>query len=187
MDKAAEAHVALAAAGIHGVAIAVNVSAVQFLSGTVAQALRDTRQKHGLPRGALHVELTESAMLRRPDVVRAAMEELRHDGVCISIDDFGTGFSSMAYLRDLPADHLKIDRIFVREVHRDPRNASICRALISLGHGLGLTIVAEGVETEEELAWLERSNVDYVQGFHIGRPAPLDEFINGFATSRGRA
>jgi EAL domain-containing protein (putative c-di-GMP-specific phosphodiesterase class I) len=88
----------------------------------------------------------------------------------------------MAYLRDLPADHLKIDRSFVREVHRDPRNASICRALISLGHGLGLTIVAEGVETEEELAWLERSGVDYVQGFHIGRPAPLEEFIDRFAS-----
>jgi EAL domain-containing protein (putative c-di-GMP-specific phosphodiesterase class I) len=183
VDKAAEAHGALVRAGLGEVAIAVNVSAVQFLSGSVAQVMRDAHLRHGLPPGALQVELTESAMLRRPEVVRAAMEELRRDGVCLSLDDFGTGFSSMSHLRELPLDHLKIDRGFVTHVDRDLRNASICSAVIALGHGLGLSIVAEGVETAEELAWLEQAGVDYVQGFFIGRPVPLDEFIRQFGTA----
>lgn len=116
-------------------------------------------------------------MLRRPDAAKFAMEELQQDGVRVSIDDFGTGFSSMAYLRDLSLDHLKIDRSFVDHVDRDPRNASICRALIALGQGLELSIVAEGVERAEELAWLSAQGVEQVQGYYIARPVPLAAFI----------
>jgi PAS domain S-box-containing protein len=184
IDKAAQAHQALAAAGFPGIAIAVNVSAVQFMCGTIPRILRDVHQRYGLPRGAMHVELTESAMLRRPEMARAAMEELQQDGVGISIDDFGTGFSSMTYLRDLSVDCLKIDRSFVHQVHRDGRNASICQALIALGQGLGLGIVAEGVEDAEELAWLARHGVDSVQGFHIARPAPLETMIAWLSDAR---
>ncbi|MEJ2790657.1 EAL domain-containing protein [Pseudoxanthomonas sp. CCNWLW251] len=184
IDKAAQAYQAVAAAGFPGMAIAVNVSAVQFMSGTVPRLLRSVHERYGLPPGSLHVELTESVMLRRPDMARAAMEELQRDGVFISIDDFGTGFSSMTYLRDLPVDCLKIDRSFIRHVHRDPRNASICQALIALGRGLGLGIVAEGVEAEEELAWLKRHGVDSVQGFLIARPAPLEELLAWLAAPK---
>src|SRR5690606_7524438 len=139
--------------------------------------IRALQQRHGIPRGALHVELTESVLMRRPQVARMRMLELRVAGVGISIDDFGTGFSSMAYLRNLPLDYIKIDRAFVREVHVDARNASICRSLISLAHGLGLGTIAEGVETADELQWLRGSGCDQVQGYHIGRPAPLEQVI----------
>ncbi len=177
IERAAQAQAALVEAGFSQVAIAINVSAVQFMAGSVPRLIREAGKRHGLARGALHVELTESAMLRRPDAAKFAMEELQQDGVCVSIDDFGTGFSSMAYLRDLSLDHLKIDRSFVDHVDQDPRNASICRALIALGKGLELSIVAEGVERAEELAWLSEHAVDHVQGYYVARPAPLESFI----------
>lgn len=177
IEHAARARQQLSSAGNQDISIAVNVSAVQFMSGSVASALRQAHERYQLPRGALHVELTESAMLQRPDVARAAMQELQESGVCLSIDDFGTGFSSMSYLRDLPLDHLKIDRSFVQNVQLDPRNASICNALIALSKGLDLNIVAEGVENQEELDWLRVRGVDCVQGFHIAPPMPLQDLI----------
>ena len=177
LEQAARSHVRLRESGLGNVAIAVNVSPVQLLADNVPAAIRELQQRYGMPRGALHVELTESVLMRRPQVARMRMLELRVAGVGISIDDFGTGFSSMAYLRNLPLDCIKIDRAFVREVHADPRNASICRSLISLAHGLGLGTIAEGVETAEELQWLRSSGCDQVQGYHIGRPAPLEQVI----------
>ncbi len=177
LEQAARSHVRLGECGLGDVAIAVNVSPVQLLADNVPAAIRALQQRHGIPRGALHVELTESVFMRKPQVARMRMLELRVAGVGISIDDFGTGFSSMAYLRNLPLDYIKIDREFVREVHVDARNASICRSLISLAHGLGLGTIAEGVETAEELQWLRGNSCDQVQGYHIGRPAPLEQVI----------
>ncbi|MDH5834876.1 bifunctional diguanylate cyclase/phosphodiesterase [Luteimonas kalidii] len=177
LEQAAQAHGRVAAHGHHDVAIAVNVSAVQLLADNVPEVIRDLQREHRLPRGALHVELTESVLLRQPQVARMRMLELRVAGVGIAIDDFGTGFSSMTYLRNLPLDSIKIDRGFVHQVHADERNASICRALIALAHGLGLGTVAEGVETAEELDWLRRNGCDQAQGYHLGRPAPLDKVI----------
>ena len=177
LEQAALSHVRLAECGLDNVSIAVNVSPVQLLADNVLDVIRELRQRHSIPRGALHVELTESVLMRRPQVARMRMLELRVAGVRISIDDFGTGFSSMAYLRNLPLDYIKIDRAFVRDVHVDARNASICRALISLAHGLGLGAIAEGVESAEELAWLAGQGCDQAQGFHIGRPAPLEQVI----------
>ena len=182
VDAAARASRSLASCG-HDIAIAINVSAVQFMAGAVSSMLRDAHKRYQLPRGALHVELTESAMLQRPEMAQATMEELRKDGVCVSIDDFGTGFSSMSYLRDLPLDHLKIDRSFVQNVHSDPRNASICNALVALGHGLGLSIVAEGVENVSELEWLSTHGVDCVQGYYIARPMPLEALVAWLETN----
>ncbi|HJR72974.1 MAG TPA: EAL domain-containing protein [Luteimonas sp.] len=179
LAEAARCHGVLAAHGREEVAIAVNVSAVQFLSETLPQYLQSLREANALPRGALQIELTESAVLRRPESAKAAMNELRGQGVCISIDDFGTGFSSMAYLKDLPLDFLKIDRAFVSDVHLEERNAAICRALIELGHGLGLKIIAEGVESAEQLDWLRRHGCDQAQGYYFGSPAPLSELLRG--------
>lgn len=180
LAEAARCHRLLAERGRADVAIAVNVSAVQFLSETLPQSLRALREAHDLPRGALQIELTESAVLRSPESAKAAMNELREQGVCISIDDFGTGFSSMAYLKDLPLDFLKIDRAFVADVHREERNAAICRALIELGHGLGLKIIAEGVESAEQLDWLRTHGCDQAQGYHFGNPAPLADWLNAW-------
>jgi PAS domain S-box-containing protein len=178
LEQAARSHERLARHGLRDVAIAVNVSAVQLLADNVSKAIRGLQHEHRLPRGALHVELTESVVLRRPHAARASMQDLRAAGVKISIDDFGTGFSSMAYLRDLPLDCLKIDRSFVRGVHADERNASICHALIELARGLGLGTVAEGVESAEELEWLRRNGCEQAQGYHLGRPVPLDELLD---------
>ncbi|HWU70861.1 MAG TPA: EAL domain-containing protein [Pseudoxanthomonas sp.] len=177
LENAAAARAKLRAAGIEDVSIAINVSAVQFTGGDLPAKLREALSRYRLPRGALHIELTETAMLKSRDAVRSLLEEIQHEGVCISIDDFGTGFSSMAYLRDLPLDHLKIDRSFVAGVHRDERNASICRALIELARGLGLRTVAEGVEEEGELEWLRDNACDQVQGYLVARPAPLDRVM----------
>ncbi len=184
LDHAARAGARLAAVGRGDIAIAVNVSAVQFLQGTVPATLRQVLRRHGLPRGALHVELTETAMLKSRETVRSSLEELQREGVCVSIDDFGTGFSSMAYLRDLPLDYLKIDRSFVIGVHRDEKNASICRALIALGRGLGLRTIAEGVEEKGEYDWLRDNACDYVQGFYVARPAPLEAVIERLDAGR---
>lgn len=178
LEQAARCHGRLAARGLDDVAIAVNISAVQLLGDNVAAEIRALQHGHRLAPGALHVELTESVLLRQPQLARARMLELRDSGVSISIDDFGTGFSSMAYLRDLPLDYMKIDRSFVRGVHADERNASICRALIALARGLGLGTIAEGVEEEGERAWLRENGCDQVQGYLLGRPAPLDTVLD---------
>jgi len=178
LEQAALCHERLADRGLQDVAIAVNISAVQLLGDNIAEAVRELQLRYRLPRGALHVELTESVVLRQPRAARLRMLALRDAGVPISIDDFGTGFSSMAYLRDLPLDYLKIDRSFVQNVHTDERNASICRALIALAGGLGLGTIAEGVELEGELEWLRNNGCDQVQGYLLGRPAPLSQLLD---------
>ncbi|WP_202845578.1 bifunctional diguanylate cyclase/phosphodiesterase [Luteimonas saliphila] len=184
LEEAARSHGRLAAHGLAQVAIAVNVSAVQLLADGLSEAILDLQRKFDLPAGALHVELTESVVLRRPQAARVRMLQLRAAGVRISIDDFGTGFSSMAYLRDLPLDCLKIDRSFVQQVHADERNASICRALIALARGLGLGTIAEGVESADELEWLRRNGCEQAQGYHLGRPVPLDRLLESIGTPR---
>ena len=185
LEQAASCHARLLERALGEVSIAVNVSAVQLLGDSLTSVVRQVQREHALPPGALHVELTESVVLRQPQTARARMLELREAGVSISIDDFGTGFSSMAYLRDLPLDYLKIDRSFVHGVHADERNASICRALIALAHGLGLGTIAEGVERPEELEWLRANGCDQVQGYLLGRPAPLDEVLDAIAAASG--
>lgn len=177
LTEAARAHVALADAGFGDIPIAVNASAEQFVGGSFPRILRHVRRTYGLTRDALQVELTESAMMRRPEEVRAAIDDLHRDGVCIAIDDFGTGFSSMVYLRDLAVDFLKLDRGFVHDVHRDERNAAICLATISLAHGLGLEVIAEGVEEAAQLQWLRDNGCDQAQGFLMARPEPLEALI----------
>ena len=181
LEESARMHARLAAAGHGEVAIAVNVSAVQFEADMSPESIRHLFERHALPPRALHLELTESVLLRHPDDARCLMGTLRNEGLCLSIDDFGTGFSSMAYLRELPLDHLKIDRAFVRDVTEDPRSAAICRALIALGHGLGLAIIAEGVEEAEQLEWLRAHGCDQAQGYHLGRPMPIDVLLESLA------
>ncbi|KAF1726907.1 GGDEF domain-containing phosphodiesterase [Pseudoxanthomonas japonensis] len=177
LHACAEAHCALALQYAHDIPIAVNVSAVQFMTGALPETVDAVQRTYGLPPGALQVELTESAMMRRPALVREAVRQLREQGCGVSVDDFGTGYASMGYLRDLPVDKLKIDRSFVRGVHRDARIASICRSIIALGHGLGLQVVAEGVECDEERAWLRAEGADQIQGFLIARPMTMPDLL----------
>ncbi|AWH20177.1 EAL domain-containing protein [Stenotrophomonas sp. S48] len=174
---AAQAQRQLVAAGWGELPIAVNVSAVQFFNSDLVAEFARAQEDFGLARGALHVELTESSLMRKPAQAMQTMRRLHEQGICVSLDDFGTGYSSMSYLQHLPLDILKIDRSFVADVETNPRNASICRALLSLGHSMGLTIIAEGVETPGQLDWLAAHGCDQVQGYLLGRPAPLEKII----------
>ncbi|SFV30695.1 MULTISPECIES: EAL domain-containing protein [unclassified Pseudoxanthomonas] len=177
IEQAARARAQLRAQGHGDIAVAINVSAQQLSAGGVAEWLTRVAGEHGLDGRGFHVEITETAMMRSPEEVRRSLEALRDADVCISVDDFGTGFSSMTYLRELPLDYLKLDRSFVRNVHCDQRNAAICRALIELAHGIGLKVIAEGVEVESEFHWLQQHGCDQAQGYLLGRPAPLDTLM----------
>jgi EAL domain-containing protein (putative c-di-GMP-specific phosphodiesterase class I) len=123
-----------------------------------------------LPAGMLCLEITESALMEDPRGSQAALRSLRALGVSTAIDDYGTGYSSLAYIKQLAVNELKIDRGFVSGMEADARNAAIVRSTIELGHNLGLAVVAEGVETDHELAELRRFGCDIAQGYHFARP-----------------
>jgi len=163
-------------AGLRPMRVAVNVSARQFrdknLADEVVEALRST----GLQAQYLELELTESMMMQNADEAVVAVQRLKKVGVGIAIDDFGTGYSSLAYLKLFPIDYLKIDQSFVRDMLGDPTVAAIVRSVISLGHSLDFRIIAEGVETEGQLAYLQRYNCDEAQGFHLSKPIMPDAF-----------
>ncbi|WP_295946675.1 bifunctional diguanylate cyclase/phosphodiesterase [uncultured Xanthomonas sp.] len=177
---AARARRALVEHGWPDLPVAVNVSALQFFDGDLVADLVQACAEAGLAANGLQLELTESSLMRQPQQAGDVLRQLRALGVRVALDDVGTGFSSMAYLRDLPLDTLKIDRSFVAEVDRDPRNALICQALLTLGHCLGLDVVAEGVETEAQLRWLRTHGCGGVQGYLLGRPAPLADVLQRF-------
>lgn len=184
LREAARAQSRLAACGMPDLAVAVNVSLVQFLRGDLLADVDAVLDEFGVAERALHLELTESVLMQRPEQALATLRGLRQRGVCVSLDDFGTGFSSMSYLRHLPLDALKIDRSFVHEVDHDKRNASICLALLALGRNLGLTVVAEGVEDHAQLEWLRAHGCDQAQGFGLDRPAPLDDVMQRLGATR---
>lgn len=156
--------------GLGRLQVAVNLSAAQFdqrnLATTIGQVLVDT----GLPPELLEVELTESIAMGNPEATIDTLMELRAMGVRAAIDDFGTGYSSLSYLKRFPIDALKIDRSFVRDLVVDPDDANIARAIIGLAHNLRLRVVAEGVETEQQLRALVENGCDEVQGYLTGRP-----------------
>jgi diguanylate cyclase (GGDEF)-like protein/PAS domain S-box-containing protein len=173
LREAARHHALLAAVGLGNVRISVNVSAAQFeheLYRDVAAAVAE----FALPAGVLELEITESVIMDNPERAIEAMQRISALGVCISVDDFGTGYSSLAYLKRLPIDRLKIDRSFVQDLGHDADDAAICASIIGLGHLLDLRIVAEGVETEQQLAWLRERGCDELQGFLLGRPQAFD-------------
>lgn len=176
-EEAARTHVALTRAGHGELSIAVNVSAVQFQRTDVAAVVGEAIERFELRPGALAIELTESSLMANRRSATAAMRRLSAQGTHVSLDDFGTGFSSMAYLRDLPIDALKIDRVFVSDVYANERSASICRAIITLAHTLGMAVVAEGVENAAQLDWLAATGCDFVQGYQLARPMDFDRLL----------
>ena len=177
LRRAAAAHKALTAAGWGRLSIAVNVSAIQFARTDLAQEIARVGENFGLRPGALHIELTESSLMRYRDLARRTMHALQSKDIRVALDDFGTGFSSLAYLKNLPINSVKIDRAFIQEVDSDPRSASICLAMIGLSHSLDLTVVAEGVETASQHAWLRNHGCDFLQGFLFSHPLPLDALL----------
>lgn len=160
--------------------VAVNISSQQFYQSdirkTVMRALFEASAKPSL----LQLELTESILMRDVDETIATLDYLKNSGVTLAIDDFGTGYSSLSYLKRFPLDALKIDRSFVKDLPENNDDAAICGAIIAMAHQLGLMVIAEGVETKEQLEFLRMQNCDQVQGFLFAKPMPAKEFETGF-------
>ena len=162
--------------GLPPLRIAVNLSASQFRQGDIVSIIRDALDAVGLDARYLEVELTESVVMSDPEESIAILEKLSTMGVLVSIDDFGTGYSSMSYLRRFPIDKIKIDRGFISEAMSKPDDASIVRAIVSLAHNLRLKVVAEGVESTEQLEFLKSLGCDQYQGYHYSPALPPSEF-----------
>lgn len=156
--------------------VAVNLSSVQFKRGNVLEMVSTALAASGLPPDCLELELTESILLQDVDATITTLRGLKSMGVKLSIDDFGTGYSSLSYLKRLAVDKIKIDQSFVRDMLTDTDGASIVKAIIQLGHSLQLTVIAEGVELDAQLAFLSESGCDEVQGYLYSRPVPAEQF-----------
>jgi diguanylate cyclase (GGDEF)-like protein len=166
------------------VSVAVNLSASDLLDEHIAERIARLLAEHAVPVGALELEITESVLMSDPKRAQAVLEGLRSLGLRIAVDDYGTGYSALAYLRDLPIDELKIDRSFVAHVTADRRSAAIVNSTIELAHALDLKVVAEGVEHGHTLDALTAYGCDFAQGYHFSRPLPADAFA---AWARSRA
>jgi diguanylate cyclase (GGDEF)-like protein len=158
--------------------MAVNLSAVQFRQANLTELVTNTLQEEGLPPHCLEVELTEGVAMNDPLGAIAIMNRLQQGGVRMSIDDFGTGYSSLNYLKRFNIYKLKIDQSFVRDITVDPEDKAIVSAIIGLARTLGFQTIAEGVETQGQLAFLREQGCDEVQGYFFSRPLPADQFEN---------
>jgi len=161
--------------GFGDVRVAVNLSARQFYQQDLVATIKSVLEETGIAPHLLELELTESMMMNDVEHAVKIMNELKALGVHLSIDDFGTGYSSLAYLKRFPIDLLKIDRSFVRDITVDPDDAAIVLSIISLAHSLRLKVIAEGVETEAQLAYLQEHGCDYMQGYYFSKPLPAGE------------
>jgi diguanylate cyclase (GGDEF)-like protein len=157
--------------------LSINLSTRDLLDPELTDRVRQLLDRHRVSAARLCLEITESAIMDDPTRALQTLQKLHELGVRLSIDDFGTGYSSLAYLKRLPVDELKIDRSFVTNMERDLDDARIVQSTIGLAHNLGLTVVAEGVETDKAWALLARLGCDEGQGYGIGRPMPADEFL----------
>jgi diguanylate cyclase (GGDEF)-like protein len=173
------------ALGFTGLVMAVNVSVMQFLRSHMDQQIASLVEETGLPPQALELEVTESMLMANAEQAIRILQQVKQQGVSIAIDDFGTGYSSLAYLKRLPIDTLKIDREFVGDLTHDPEDKAITATVISMAHSLGLRVVAEGVETAEQLDFLRAQRCDQVQGFHVARPMPEAECLEFLRGWRG--
>ena len=173
--------------------LAVNLSATQFRHQNLVEVIRSALTAENLDARCLEIELTESAVMTNPEESVGVLKQLRKMGVTVAVDDFGTGYSSLSYLRRFPIDKLKIDRSFVRDLATSRTDESIVRAIISLAHSVGLQVVAEGVETEEQLRCVRALGCDHWQGYYCCEPQPaelfgamlVDQTANRAATTAG--
>jgi diguanylate cyclase (GGDEF)-like protein/PAS domain S-box-containing protein len=154
------------------VAVSVNVAGRQFIEGDVERDVTRALEEHGIPANLLELEMTESSLMVDAERTIHTLRNLRNLGVGVSIDDFGTGYSSLAYLRRFPLDKLKIDMAFIRGITTNSDDAAIALAIIRMAHALNLEVIAEGVETAAQLAWLQTHECDQVQGYLFSRPVP---------------
>ena len=156
--------------------VAINISAAQLRQSDIYRQVRTNLQRYGLPGSALELEITENLLVQDMESAIAVLEELRSLGVKISIDDYGTGYSSLAYMKELPVDMLKIDRAFIENLDSDSADRAIVNSTIVLARHLGMKVLAEGVETKAQLSALQAFGCDEIQGFYFSRPLPEEEF-----------
>lgn len=162
--------------GLASIPVSVNISPLQFQEGNLIDKIERTLGKHGLDPSRLELEIIEATAANESPEIHATMIRLRAMGVNIALDDFGTGYSSLVYLTQLPANVLKLDRAFIRNLAADPRQQSIVESIIKLAQALGYQIVAEGIEEEQQLNLLTSMGCDLIQGYLISRPVPPDDF-----------
>ena len=181
IDKACAQLAAWREAGVALVPVSINVSPKQFLRGGVQRLLSSALERYGVPASLIEVEITESAMMGDHEDILAELAALRGLGVKLHVDDFGTGYSSLSQLQRLRMDVLKVDRAFTTELARSKEGKVFFQAIVSMAHALGMSVVAEGVETEEQLAILRGLDCNEVQGFYIARPVPAAEMAQMMA------
>jgi EAL domain-containing protein (putative c-di-GMP-specific phosphodiesterase class I) len=165
-------------AGLGDLRISVNLSPKQFREKELPQRVESILKETGLPAEALELELTESVLMddqKNSGIILAQLKEL---GSFIALDDFGTGYSSLGFLKSFPVDTLKIDRTFIRDIGEDEEDRAICSAIVNLGQALKLQVMAEGVETEEQMSILRNQGCHLIQGFLFARPMPADDVWN---------
>jgi EAL domain-containing protein (putative c-di-GMP-specific phosphodiesterase class I) len=182
LGEACRQHAAWRDAGLGVIPISVNVSAIQLRDPSLPAQLREALGTHGVDPSAIEIELTETFLMENAIATVESLERLKDIGVTLSIDDFGTGYSSLNYLHQFPIDKLKIDQSFVRDILEDPADWAITKAIIGLGHTLGLRVVAEGVERLEEADWLRDAGCDELQGYLFSKPMPpaqIEDWLQG--------
>jgi EAL domain-containing protein (putative c-di-GMP-specific phosphodiesterase class I) len=162
--------------GIAPIRIAINLSAQQFADSRLLEDLDSVLRETGCDPHALEFEITESVVMTSPDKALLLLEQIKEHGITVAIDDFGTGHSSLAYLKRFPVDSVKIDYTFIRDIAVDPNDLAITKAIIALGHSMGLKVVAEGVESATQLEILRRVRCDEFQGFLFSGAVPAAEF-----------
>lgn len=162
-------------AGYSRIRVAVNISGVQFKQGNLTAVVRQVLEETGLNPVNLEIELTESVLMENAASAATMLRELKSLGVHLAIDDFGTGYSSLTYLKNFPIDRLKIDQLFIRDITTNPDDASISEAIIALAHSLKLDVIAEGVETREQMDFLRLLNCHEMQGYYFSRPVSQEK------------
>ncbi|OEF98401.1 putative bifunctional diguanylate cyclase/phosphodiesterase [Desulfuribacillus alkaliarsenatis] len=171
-------------AGYNHIKISVNLSARQFQQENLVETVSSILRECGLDANYLVLEITETVSMQNIDFVVRTLKELNELGIQVSIDDFGTGYSSLLYLKSFPIQSLKIDRSFIRDIIDDTDDAAIASAIIAMAHNLKLKVVAEGVETEEQLKYLKENHCDNFQGYLFSKPVPAEEFEKKFMSKR---
>ena len=173
-------------AGLRPIPVSVNLSSQQFWQDDIASVVETALGTHELDASNLELELTEGVLMRDVKQTRDALQTLKQTGIALAVDDFGTGYSSLAYLRQFPLDALKIDRSFVDDLPAEDA-AAICSAIISMARSLNLRVVAEGVETMEQLKFLTHHRCDEIQGYYFSKPLPAQQFADMLKADRGFA
>ena len=167
-------------AGISDIKVAINISPVQFRRKDFLENMVRILDEHHVSASNIELEITEGAVMDNVDQAIDMMQALHDAGFQLAMDDFGTGYSSLSYLKRFPIHKVKIDRSFISDLENDDDSKSIARAIIQMSHSLGLDVLAEGVETEAQLRYLQDDKCDYVQGYYTGRPMPASQFIEKF-------